>query len=113
MTKSIRRNKTFKTKKSRKNKNKSNLKGGRDISRVSHPTVNPVQHLLLGAESCNGQNALVLNIEDINGLLLYLDSDVGNQYNIDYLKGILRSIQDSNTHNSCNTYIIDSNVFNE
>ena len=121
MTKSIRRNKTFKTKKSRKNKNKSNLKGGMlrrpvPVYRSAGPntngrivsTNNPVQNLLQVqvAESCGEANALVLNIDDITGLRNYYSRNT-------FMQGKLNALITGRNRNSCNTYIIDSSFFVE
>ena len=118
MTKSIRRNKTFKTKKSRKNKNKSNLKGGmmrgateygspdRNVNGLGVATDNPVNHLLQGTESCGTPNALVLNIEDIRSLHDYYPMESAMRAK---LNGLINGVWP----NSCNTYIINRDFFNQ
>ena len=121
MTKSIRRNKTFKTKKSRKNKNKSNLKGGSHGGRRGETvygssstntngrgvtTDNPVKHLLQGTESCGSPNALVLNIKDIRSLHDYYPTNSA-------MRAKLNALITVRNPNSCNTYIINSGFFDQ
>jgi hypothetical protein len=80
MTKSIRRNKTFKTKKSRKNKKNLKLKGGASRGRATTDVfdlktkIEAVFEHLLANHTINPQSesSFILNKEDVNGLLGYL-----------------------------------------
>ena len=67
---------------------------------------NPVQNLLQILESCNVPNALVLNIEDIRSLGYYYHRNPE-------MSGKLNDLITVRGDNSCNTYIINRDFFNQ
>jgi hypothetical protein len=76
MTKSIRRNQTFKSRKSRKNKKNLKLKGGSNDISYKSKIISFLKNLV---SNCNNSEVVILNKEDLQGLITYFTKLIGTE----------------------------------